>query len=145
MTFDWRYLFRLALGALFIWAALAKIADMSAFAADIHNFRILPVVLENLAAITIPWIELTAGLLLALNVAPRAGLVVLGGLLLVFLVAIASAMARNLDIACGCFGTHDAVRTGWVTLIRDLGMIALAVLGYPPRRPRGHHAPVPAV
>ena len=39
--------------------------------------------------------------------------------------------ARDLDVACGCFGTHDAARTGWLTLFRDLGMLALAFLGYP--------------
>ena len=132
---DWRYVFRAILGVLFIWAALAKIGDLPAFAGQIHNFRILPVAVENLFAVTLPWIELVAGLALVTNLAPRAGLLVLGGLLLVFFVAILSAMARKLDIACGCFGTQDAGTTGLMTLIRDIGFLALAVIGYP--RPLG--------
>jgi uncharacterized membrane protein YphA (DoxX/SURF4 family) len=128
---DWRWLFRAVLGVLFIWAALAKIADLPTFAQQIHNFRMLPVPLENLFAVTLPWIELVAGLALVTNLAPRAGTVILGGLLLVFLVAILAAIARDLDISCGCFGTRDAGTTGWKTLGRDLAFLALAVIGYP--------------
>jgi uncharacterized membrane protein YphA (DoxX/SURF4 family) len=132
--FGWRYLFRFALAALFVWAAVGKLADVSAFAAQVHNFRMVPVPLENLFAMTLPWVELTAAVLLVTNLAPRAGTLVLGFLLVVFLVAILAAIVRDLDIACGCFGTHDAARTGWVTLARDVGMLLLAVIGYPRTR-----------
>lgn len=132
--FGWRYFFRLALGVVFIWAALSKIADPAAFSTQIHNFRILPVALENLFALTLPWVELVAGLALVVNIVPRAATQLLTGLLVVFMVAIAAALARNLDIDCGCFGTTDASKTGWITLIRDVGFLALAYLGYP-RRP----------
>lgn len=133
LLLDWRYLIRFALGALFIWAALAKIADVPGFVAEVHNFRMVPVALENIFAITLPWIELVAGVALIMNVAPRSGLIVLGGLLLVFFVAILSAIIRNLDIACGCFGTSDASRTGWITLIRDVVFMVMAFLGWPRR------------
>jgi len=132
---DWRYLFRFALGVLFLWAALGKIADINHFAYDVHNFHLLPRAIENVFAMILPWVELVAGLLLILNVAPRSGVIVLGGLLVMFLVAIVSALIRNLDIACGCFGTKDAGVTGMITLFRDIGFLALAVLGYPWRNP----------
>ena len=135
---DWRYLLRLALGALFVWAALAKIADVPGFVAEVHNFRIVPVALENIFAMTLPWIELVAGVALIVNIAPRSGLVVLGALLVVFFVAILLAIFRNLDIACGCFGTTDASRTGWITLIRDVVFLGMAFFGWPRRT--GHHA-----
>jgi uncharacterized membrane protein YphA (DoxX/SURF4 family) len=138
--FGWRYLFRFTLGVLFIWASLAKIADLHSFATQIHNFRMLPLPLENLFALTLPWVELAAGVALVTNLAPRAGTITLGLLLGVFFVAILSAIVRNLDTACGCFGTHDAARTGWLTLLRDLGMLALAIIGYPRER---HPAPSP--
>jgi putative oxidoreductase len=128
---DWRYLFRFALAVLFLWAALAKIGDLNGFARNVHNFHMLPIAVENLFGMTLPWIELVAGLLLVVNVAPRSGVLVLGALLLIFLVAIVAAIARHIDIACGCFGTKDAETTGVITLLRDLGLLALAVLGYP--------------
>jgi uncharacterized membrane protein YphA (DoxX/SURF4 family) len=80
---------------------------------------------------TLPWIEVLAGLALVLNFAPRAGSVILGVMLVVFIGAILSAMARNLDIACGCFGTSDATRTGWIAFLRDAAFLALAWIGYP--------------
>ena len=138
-----RYVFRLALGALFLWAAMGKIGDLNAFAGDVHNFRILPLWIENVFAMTLPWVELVAALALVLNLAPRAATLILASMLLVFLVAIVSAIVRNLDIACGCFGTHDASTTGWTTLARDVGFLALAFLGYPRRASLPHPAPRP--
>jgi uncharacterized membrane protein YphA (DoxX/SURF4 family) len=79
----------------------------------------------------LPWIEVLAGLALVLNFAPRAGSVILGVMLVVFIAAILSAMARDLDIACGCFGTSDATRTGWLAFSRDVAFLALAWFGYP--------------
>ena len=130
-TWGWRYLFRLALGLIFLFAALAKIDDPGLFAKEIHNFRMVPVAVENLMALSLPWIEILAGLALVLNIGPRSGTVVVTGLLVVFVVAIVAALARNLDIECGCFGTADASRVGWITLARDAGMLAMCWLGYP--------------
>jgi len=91
----------------------------------------LPVALENLFAMTMIWIEVLAGLALVANVAPRSATLLLGGLLVVFLVAIGQAVARNLDIDCGCFGTSDATKTGFTALARDIAFLALAWFGYP--------------
>ncbi len=146
--FNWRYLFRLALGAVFIWASVGKIADLAGFAGEIHNYHILPVPLENLLAMTLPWIELLAGVALVLNVLPRGATLLLGIALGVFILAIGSAIVRDLDIACGCFGTSDATRTGWFALLRDVGFLVLAVLGYPwgeSRSPKSVVRPAEAV
>jgi len=131
--FSPRYLFRLALGAIFLWAAVSKIGDISGFAGDIHNYHMLPIALENLFAMTLVWVELVGGLALVFNVAPRSGTIILGGLLGVFLVAIAQAVFRGLDIDCGCFGTSDAARVGWIAIGRDVLFLALAWFGYPRR------------
>jgi putative oxidoreductase len=130
-VWGWRYLPRLLLGALFLWASLAKIGNIDGFATDLHHYRILPLAFENILAMTLPWIEVLAGLALVLNFAPRAGSVILGVMLVVFIAAILSAMARDLDIACGCFGTSDATRTGWLAFSRDVAFLALAWFGYP--------------
>ena len=131
----WRYLLRVLLGLVFVWAALAKIGDLAGFAREIHNYRAVPLSAENVLAMTIPWIELVAGLALFLNVFPRGATLTLGGLLLVFFVLILSAIVRGLDIECGCFGTSDAARTDWLTLLRDTAFLLLAWFGYPRREP----------
>jgi hypothetical protein len=58
---------------------------------------------SNLVAVTLPWIELVAGLLLVAAVWRRESAAVIGLLLLVFIVAAGSVMARGIDVEnCGC-------------------------------------------
>ena len=120
---------QIALGLLFLAAALAKIGDPASLAREVHNFRLVPLWSEHLVAITLPWVELVAGLALVLGVRARAGAWVAGALLLAFTAGVALAMARGLNFECGCFGTAGATRVGWTKLGENLGMIALAALG----------------
>ena len=120
---------QIVVGILFGWAALAKLADLSAFALQVHNFRLLPLAGENLVAMLLPWVELVAALALVLGIRPRAGAWVAGVLLLVFTLGVASAMARGLDFECGCFGKASATRVGWGKLAQNVGMLLLAWVG----------------
>ena len=131
MSFSWRYLLRLALGLVFLYAAVAKIPEAGAFAREIHNYRLLPVPLENVFALGLAWTELLLGLGLVLNLAPRTMTLGTGLLLVVFFIAIGQAVIRDLDIECGCFGTSDASHVGLVALGRDIVFLALAFFGYP--------------
>ena len=117
---------RIVIGVLFAWAALAKLGQLDAFATQVHNFRLVPVALENLVALTLPWIELLAALALILNVRARSGAVVLTVLLTVFTLGVAQAMIRGLDFECGCFGTSDGTRVGTFKILQNLGMLAVA-------------------
>lgn len=129
--FDWRYLFRLGLGAIFLYAAVTKLPELGKFAESVHNYRMLPVSLENLFAMALIGVEIVVGVTLILNVLPKSSTILVTMLLVMFFIAILQAVLRGLDIDCGCFGTDDASKTGWVALLRDLGMLAMAFLGYP--------------
>ena len=118
----------IATGVILAWAGLAKIGDLPTFAAQVHNFRILPLALENLAAMTLPWIEIVVALTLLTRVRSRDGAWTALGLLIVFTVAVILAVARGLDIECGCFGTTDATRVGWTKIAENLGLIAIAAI-----------------
>lgn len=120
---------QVVLGLLFLLAALAKIVDTASLAREVHNFRIVPFWSEHLVAMTLPWIELVAGLALVLGIRARAGAWLLGVLLAGFTVGVALAMARGLNFECGCFGTADGTRVGWTKLGENLGMLALAAVG----------------
>jgi uncharacterized membrane protein YphA (DoxX/SURF4 family) len=120
---------QIVVGILFGWAALAKLADLSAFALQVHNFRLLPIAAENLVAMLLPWVELVAALALLLGIRSRAGAWVAGLLLAVFTLGVASAMARGLDFECGCFGKASATRVGWGKLAQNVGMLLLAWVG----------------
>jgi len=120
---------QIILGLLFLIASLAKIVDVTSLASQVHNFRLLPFWSEHLVAMTLPWIELVAGLALVLGIRPRAGAWLTGVLLAGFTAGIALAMARGLNFECGCFGTADGTRVGWTKLGENLGMLALAAVG----------------
>jgi uncharacterized membrane protein YphA (DoxX/SURF4 family) len=125
---------QVTIGILMAWAGLAKIGDLHGFAEQLHNFRMMPIPLENLIAISLPWIELVAALALIFGVRARAGAMLSALLLAGFTTAVFVAMMRGLDIECGCFGTNDATRVGWVKIGQNLAMLALAVVGSVRRR-----------
>src|SRR5438128_2417845 len=101
----------MALGAIFVAAAIPKIADPRSFAHMIYNYKLLPASLGNLAALWMPWVELLAGLALILGVWRRGATLLVGLLLVVFIGAIAINLARGHAIDCGCFDVRDAGKT----------------------------------
>ena len=130
-----RRLCQVALGLLFLASALAKIGDTGALATQVHYFRLVPLWSENLLGMTLPWIELLCGLALVLGVRARAAAWVALASLLVFTVAVGTAMARGLDFECGCFGTADATRVGAKKLLENVVLTALALIGSRRLRP----------
>jgi len=123
---------QLALGTLFVIAALPKIADPPSFAHMIYNYRLVPANLINLMALIMPWVELLAGLALILGVWKRAALMLIGAMLVVFIVAIGINLGRGNAIDCGCFNVADAGKSYEqrifdmkVDVFRDLGMLLM--------------------
>jgi len=114
-------LLRVALGVVFIVASLDKIQNPEAFATTIANYRLLPYKFINGIAIVLPWLEVVTGAFLVLGVWIRASTMIAWGLLFTFSIAISQALARGLDISCGCFTTNAAAeRMSLWTLIWDL-------------------------
>lgn len=100
--------------------------DLSRFAEDVLNYRVPPRSLNNLVAITLPWIELLAGGLLMLGIWIRPSALVIGCMVVVFLFAIGQGVVRGLNIECGCFGTIEGRKVGLVALAEDAVMLAAA-------------------
>ena len=117
---------RVVVGGLFIYAGLVKIIQPAVFATDVANYRLLPHELVNLVAITLPWIEVLAGLCLVCGVWVRAGALVILVLTALFLAGIVQALARGLDIRCGCFGTAEGRKVGWGLFAQDVAVLAMA-------------------
>ena len=124
---------QIALGAVFVAAALPKLADPPGFAEAIWNYQLAPAWLIHPAALALPWLELLCGLALCLGVWTRAAAAWLGALLLVFVLALSVNLARNHPVDCGCFHTQTSARSAdervadmrWA-ILRDLGLLALA-------------------
>ena len=123
---------QLALGAIFVIAALPKIADPPSFAHMIYNYRLVPSSLINISALVLPWIELLAGLALILGVWKAAARTVIAVLLAVFIIAISINLIRDNAIDCGCFNVADRGKTHAqrifdmkADVLRDLGMLLM--------------------
>lgn len=132
---DWRghralcFLARTYLAAVFLLACWHKIMNPYAFALDVATYQILPLALVNPVAITLPWVELGAGLMLVLGFRTRAAVLVINGMLVVFIAALLLALQKGLDISCGCFASQsleeDPISYG--TVLRDLLWLAVGV------------------
>lgn len=123
---------QIALGAIFVAAALPKIVDPPSFAHMIYNYRILPAGLINISAIVMPWVELVTGLCLILGVWVKPARWIVTAMLVVFMIAISINLARGNAIDCGCFDTSAAnltyderIEDMWHVLIRDAGMLLM--------------------
>lgn len=117
------------LGVLFVGACLHKIAEPASFALDIATYDILPLAAINLVAIGLPWIELIAGVMLMAGWRVRGSSLVVAGMMLVFLLALCIALARGLDMSCGCFASQGAEDDpiSRMTVIRDLVWLGLCI------------------
>ena len=117
---------RLVLGWFFIYAAIGKIAEPTTFAKEIANYAIMPQFFLNIIALTMPWIELVTGIFLIVGIRLKANAAIIGLMLVVFIVAVFSAMARGLDINCGCF-SHKIVYVGWGKIAENAGLLLLSL------------------
>jgi putative oxidoreductase len=123
---------QLALGAIFVIAAIPKIADPPSFAHMIYNYRLVPASLINVSALVMPWVELLAGLALILGIWKAAARNIIGILLAIFIIAISINLSRDNAIDCGCFNVADRGKTHEqrifdmkVDVVRDLGMLLM--------------------
>jgi uncharacterized membrane protein YphA (DoxX/SURF4 family) len=141
----------LLLGATFLYAAYDKILHPADFARIVYHYQVigpsqsLPPLLPNLFAVTLPWLEVALGACLVGGIWRREAGALSALLLLVFVAAVASALARGIDIQnCGCFSvTAEGRRAGVQLILGDLALLAGALvlaIG-----PSAEAAPAPAV
>lgn len=117
---------RLVLGGLFGLAAFKKLQDPQSFAEAIKGFKIIdPATQGHLivsGAFAIPWVEMTAAVLLVLGLWTRAAALTIGLALLGFIAALVSVITRDLDAGCSCFGDLELFcprGVGWCQVARN--------------------------
>jgi putative oxidoreductase len=128
---------RIALGAIFVYAAWTKLVHVQLrpfyieltpwqlFAMEVSGYELLPLKAVELVARTLPWFELLLGLLLIAGYWLRSAAAATALLLAGFFTLMVRAYARGLEIPCGCFGANDII--SWKTLLRDGSLLAAAL------------------
>jgi putative oxidoreductase len=131
-----RWVCRLGLAALFVYAAVPKLWDPAGFVQDLSHYRVVPEALLGPLSIGLPALELCAGLALLTPAYMRGGAALLAGLLATFAVAMAQAKLRGINLECGCFGAGSGLQVSWSKVAIDAGLAMLALwLAFPSHTP----------
>lgn len=119
---------RIVIGAIFVLSGTIKIVEgPQEFALVIRDYQLLPKAFVLPIATALPWLELFSGTFFIVGYLPRLSLAIVLALLLLFVGAISSTLARGISLEdCGCFG-GIIKETPKVVLIRDIIFIALVV------------------
>jgi uncharacterized membrane protein YphA (DoxX/SURF4 family) len=122
---------RIALGAIFLYAAYAKLHYAGAwhlrdydflFAFGINSYQMLSTENALRLARILPWTEVALGALLISGLALRWVGSITTALLVIFMIALARAATLHLEINCGCFGNQST------TPARELAVDSLLLL-----------------
>jgi len=125
--FNWTL--RTIVGLVLVVAAIDKAADPSAFAVSITNYKLVSEGPALALATILPWIELVTGLCVLFGVLRTGGAVVASGLFAIFAALMASALARGLDISCGCFSQDPGVGTiSGIRILENVGLLVASIL-----------------
>jgi len=119
---------RIIVGLMFIVVGVGKIANPEEFAQEIANYQILPYLFVNITAIIIPWIELFAGILLLLGVQTKSSSIVIAVMTVVFTIAVIIAIAKGLNIECGCYSNIASQQVGLPKVLENIGLLILTFI-----------------
>jgi uncharacterized membrane protein YphA (DoxX/SURF4 family) len=122
---------RLTLGGVLFVAGYLKVDKLEVSQMAVRSYELLPIPIANFLGQTLPFFEVVIGLLLIVGAATRAVAALGGFTMFIFIIAIAQAWARGLNIDCGCFGGGGAVAPGETRylqeILRDAGLVAMAL------------------
>jgi uncharacterized membrane protein YphA (DoxX/SURF4 family) len=122
---------RLVVGGVWIAAGWLKVSDGAASVRAVRAYDLLPESVVPTVGHALPAVEIVVGLALVAGALTRVAAVVSALLFVAFVIGIASAWARGLQIDCGCFGGggFDAKATDkypW-EIARDVGLLLLSL------------------
>lgn len=121
-------IFRLVVGITFISASFYKIIEPGDFAKSIWYYHMVPGSAINLMAIVLPWLELICGICLIVGFYYRSSVIWINIMMVVFIIALITAVVRGLDIDCGCFkAAKSSGESALKPLILDFGLIILTI------------------
>ena len=122
---------RLILGGVLFLAGYLKVDEPDKSQMAVRAYEMLPISIANLLGLVLPFVEVAIGALLILGSLTRFMAALGGFTMVIFIIAIAQAWARGLNIDCGCFGGGGTVAPGETKylqeILRDLGLVFLAI------------------
>jgi uncharacterized membrane protein YphA (DoxX/SURF4 family) len=123
---------RVALGGFFLYYGGDKLFRLDEFTRQVTNYKMIVAPWDAVVAYMVPCFEIVAGLCLVSGLLRRGALLIAAVMTFVFMIGVGQAMARGLDINCGCFsasdppshlGRHMALLFGLMVLIGFLAYV----------------------
>lgn len=113
----------LLFGGVFVYAGWLKVQDPGLFAVAVRSFDMVPDPYAAWLALTLPWLEIFAGLAVITGVLRQSGLLLLNLSLVAFFIALGYAWHRGLNIECGCFGGASGKQPDYTWLFARDGVL----------------------
>lgn len=110
---------RVLVSGIFLSAGILKLKDADGTLIAVYQYKLLSWEASGFVATFLPFLEITTGVALWIPRVRLGASLLSVCLTLVFMAALGSALARNLDVTCGCFGTTDLRTTSGVRLAED--------------------------
>ncbi len=110
---------RVLVSGIFLSAGILKLKDADGTLVAVYQYKLLSWEASGIVATFLPFLEITAGVALWIPRVRLGASLLSMCLTLIFMAALGSALARNLDVSCGCFGTTDLLTTSGVRLAQD--------------------------
>lgn len=120
-------LFRATLSGVFLTAAVFKLRDPDATLVAVFQYKLLSWSASGAVASYLPFVEMAAAVGLWIPRVRMGAAFLCVCLNLTFMAVLGSAVARNLDVSCGCFGTSDLHTTAIRRFAEDALLLALSV------------------
>ena len=121
-------LLRVLVSGLFLAAGILKLRDADATLIAVYQYKLLSWQASGVVGTFLPFVEITMALALWIPRVRLGAASLCVCLNVLFLTALGSALARNLDVSCGCFGTTDLYTTAARRMIEDSVLLFLSLL-----------------
>jgi len=123
----WAAISAVALGLVFEWSGVAKVASRDAWQVEDTPFSTGSRAVDRLVRRVLPWFEIVLGGLLILRLVSTAAAAAAVVLLAVFTVALVRVLARGQRPPCMCFGATRPRPISWASVVRNLALIGLGI------------------
>lgn len=117
----------LALGLVFEWSGIAKVASRDAWRVEGTPFSTGRRSIDRLVRAYLPWLEIVLGVLLIVRVSPVVVGAVSVAVLVSFTAALVKVLAAGQRPSCMCFGAGRPRPVSWLSVGRNVGLIGVAV------------------
>lgn len=110
-------------------AAWGKLRRPEAFRASLHSYRIIPAPAISLLMGLVPTLELMFAALQWVEPLQPLVSIALAAMFVAFTLLLVRSLLRGVAADCGCFGGGSHQKVSWLSVGRNLVLIALALAG----------------